>query len=362
MIQIKENAYFCVMNPVSARLLGQQLICPQFSAPHEVVRHMGAMQAQDYRMMQWAAAMRTKVPSAKAFASDYNAGRIVRVHLFRTTWQLVAGEDWAWMLELYREKALRLLAGWMKSNGVSIPPSEQESVQRIFSDCLSTCRIARKEDLDAALRECGIVMDSHRLSYHLHLAEYAGLLCSGDLLPARHSYALAADKLPKTSPLLHEEALALLARKYFSSHGPATLEDFVWWSGLNVSECRKGMDALGTELVRQCWKDLTFYCHETGRSRGFRRGGVILLPSFDEYLIGYKSRHIALAPEYRHRAHNNSGIFWPVVLIDGQVAGNWTIKGGRVQTDFFSTDTTADPASLQAEMGRFQDFAVASCV
>lgn len=344
------------MNPVSARLLSQGLTGPQFAAPHEVVRWLGAMQAQDCRMMRWAAGMRTKKPSAKAFEADYNAGRIVRVHLFRTTWQLVAGEDWAWMLEIYREKALRLLAGWMKSNGVSLPPAEQEAVRRIFVEYLSTHRIARKEDFDAALRDRGIVMDGHRLSYHLHLAEYAGLLCSGDLLPAKHSYALAADKLPKTSPLAREEALALLARKYFRSHGPATLEDFVWWSGLNIGECRAGMDALGTELTPQRRKDLTLYCHESSRSRGFRKGGVILLPAFDEYLIGYKSRHIALAPEYRHRAHNNSGIFWPVVLLDGQVAGNWTAKGGQVQAEFFDPDITAAPAVLQAEISRFRQF------
>ena len=91
--------YICAMNPISARLLGQQLICPQFVSPHDVVEWMGAMQAQEYRMMRWAVGMRTKKPSAKAFEKDYNDGRIVRGHLFRTTWQLVAGEDWRWMLE-----------------------------------------------------------------------------------------------------------------------------------------------------------------------------------------------------------------------------------------------------------------------
>ena len=79
------------MNPVSARLLNQQLICPQFAAPHEVVRWMGAMQGQDYRMVRWAVGMRTKRPSVRAFARDFDSGRIVRVHLFRTTWSLLVG-------------------------------------------------------------------------------------------------------------------------------------------------------------------------------------------------------------------------------------------------------------------------------
>ena len=122
------------MNPISQRLLNQQLICPQLATPHEVVSWMGAMQAQDYRMMRWAVGMRTKRPSAKAFEKAYNEGQIVRVHLFRTTWQLVAGEDLGWMLELCRDNALRGMAGWMHASGVEIPLAEQESIQLIFYD------------------------------------------------------------------------------------------------------------------------------------------------------------------------------------------------------------------------------------
>ena len=121
------------MNPVSARLLNQQLASPQFKEAAEVVSWFGAMQAQEYRLMRWAVSMRTKRPSAKDFETAYNEGRIVRGHLFRTTWQLVSGEDWRWMLDLCRVNALRGLAGWMKSNGVSIPAAEQDNIQLIFS-------------------------------------------------------------------------------------------------------------------------------------------------------------------------------------------------------------------------------------
>lgn len=134
--QIEIFRTFAVMNPVSARLLNQQLICPQFTSPHDVVEWMGAMQAQEYRMMRWAVGMRTCRLSPKTFEQEYNAGRIVRGHLFRTTWQLVAGEDWCWMLDLCRENALRGLAGWMKSNGVNIPREEEERVHKVFSDFL----------------------------------------------------------------------------------------------------------------------------------------------------------------------------------------------------------------------------------
>ena len=344
------------MNPVSARLLNQQLICPQFTSPHDVVSWMGAMQAQEYKMMRWAVGMRTKKLSAKAFEADYNSGRIVRAHLFRTTWQLVAGEDLAWMLDLCRDNALRGMAWWMHSNGMDIPKAEQEAIQYIFQDYLSNSRIAQKADFAAALADRGITMDDHRLSYHIRLGEYSGLLCSGDLFPMKHSYALAADKLPKATQLSKEESLAKLARTYFRSHGPATLEDFVWWSGLNIGDCRKGMEAIRDELTSERWKRLTFHLHKDSRTRGFRRGCVHLLPPYDEYLIGYKSRQVALHPGHIHRAHSGNGIFWPVILQNGEAVGNWSTAGGKVQTKVFHPDANINQEVLEEELARYQKF------
>ena len=344
------------MNPVSARLLNQQLICPLFSAPHEVVAWMGALQAQDYKMMRWAVAMRTRQPSAKAFEKDFNAGQIVRTHLFRTTWQLVSGEDLGWMLDLCREPALRGLRSWMHTNGVSIPETEQHAVQQIFADVLARSWVAYKSDFAAALADRGLAMPDQRLSYHIRLAEYAGLVCSGDLTPLKKTYALVSAKLPAARPLPREEALALLARKYFRSHGPATLEDFAWWCGLGLIACRQGMAALGSELICERWKGLDLYFHQDCRTRGFRSGCMHLLPPYDEYLIGYKSRHISLHPDHSHRAHNNSGIFWPVLLRDGEVIGNWNTSTGKVATEIFHPDSSLDEDALAKEIARYNRF------
>ena len=344
------------MNPVSARLLNQQLICPQFSSPHDVVEWMGAVQAQEYRMMRWAVGMRMKKPSGKAFEKDYNEGKIVRGHLFRTTWQLVSGEDWRWMLEFCRTNALRGMAGWMKSNGISIPEAEQEIIQQIFSDYLRRNRIAQKADFTEAVKDKGITMDEHRLSYHIRLAEYSGLLCSGDLFPMKHSYALVDMKLPQQNPMPKDEALALLARKYFRSHGPATLEDFVWWTGLNISDCKSGMDNIQSELIEERWKGLRFFRHQDSRTRGFRSGTVTLLPSYDEYLIGYKSRHVALHPDHTHRAHNSTGIFWPVILLDGEVVGNWSVPGGKIKTEIFHPEAIINQGALDEQFKKYDRF------
>ena len=273
------------MNPVSQRLLSQQLAAPQFKDPAEVVSWFGAMQAQDYKSMRWAVSMRTRRPSGKAFEQAYNDGRIIRTHLQRTTWQLLAGEDLGWMLKLCRRKALSGLRGWMHANNVDIPLEEEKRISGIFGEALAGHRSVQKEFLAEALRERDIQMTEQRFSYHLRLAELSGLLCSGDLHPTKRTLALAAEKVRNPLVLSHEEALAVLTRKYFRSHSPATLEDFVWWSGLNVNDCRRGIAALGGELQVERWKSRgergagrDFFVHAEARTRGFRRGSV-LLPS-----------------------------------------------------------------------------------
>ena len=341
------------MNPVSARLLGQQLAAPQFTEPAEVVSWFGAMQAQDYRAMRWAVAMRTRKPSFKAFEKAFNDGRIIRTHLQRTTWQLVSREDYFWMLDICRSKALAGLRGWMHSNGIDIPDDEKARIQALMAEFMAGKRCVLKEDIDNALKERGVFMDEHRLSYHLRLAEYDGLVCSGDLHPTKRTLALVSEKIGPQPPMDHDEALALLARKYFRSHGPATLEDFVWWSGLNKNACRKGMGLLGDELISVKYKRQEFFFHEDARTRGFRSGTVLLLPAFDEYLIGYKSRHVVLRPDHAHRAHNQSGIFYNIVALDGEIVGNWHPLEADCGLSVFKEGIHLPEKAVQHEIERF---------
>ena len=342
------------MNPISIRLLSQQLCAPQFSKPEDVVRHFGAMQGQEYRLMRWAVAMRTKKPSAKAFQKAYDSGKIIRLHLLRGTWQLVAAEDYHWMLDLFADKARRVIQGWMSANNISIPDDEYAQIRAILLQCASEKGSATKEDFVNTLAEHHIVMDDHRLSYHIRMAELAGVLCSGDLHPAKMTYALAETKVPQTEPIESDEALIRLARKYFQSHSPATLEDFVWWSGLGFIDCRKAIALLGTEILSDKWKKNKFYLHFSARTRGFRKGDVLLLPPYDEYLIGYKSRDIALDETLRHKAHNNMGTFFPVIAHDGIISGNWKPFEKRLMVELFDgSDITPE---IEAEWTKYQQY------
>ena len=325
-------------NPATIRLLNQQLVAPQFSDPAELVDYMGAMQAQEYRMMRWAVAMRTQKPSAKAFKQAFDNGRIIRLHLMRGTWQLVAAEDYWMMIVLCANKAIAVTKGWMSSNKISIPDEELTKVRDILAQTAADLGSATKEDFVSALAEKDIRMDDHRLSYHIRMAEMSGTLCSGNLLPMKATYALTANKVKTKEKTDRDEALMLFTRKYFQSRQPATLEDFVWWSGLNISDCRKGIALLGNSIRVERWRGRDFYLTETCRIRGFRRGKFLLIPPYDEYLISYKSRDIVLPPEHKHHAHNNSGIFQPVIAYGGTICGNWSPFKDNCQTSFFSDD------------------------
>ena len=353
------------MNPVALRLLNQQLVSPQFDTPAELVGYMGAMQAQEYRMMRWAVAMRTKKPSAKAFKKAFDSGQILRLHLMRGTWQLVSAVDYWPLVELCAPKALAVTKGWMHSNKIDIPDEEVLKIREILLRAVADKGSATKEDLVQALAEKDIRLDEHRLSYHIRMAEILGHLCSGELLPMKATYALTEDKVGNaskrcnTSPTDRDEALMLLTRKYFQSRQPATLEDFVWWSGLNINDCRRGIEILGDYLnVETCHgaslqPRREFYFTDDCRTRGFRKGKYLLIPPYDEYLIAYKSRDIVLAPDHKHKAHNNSGIFQPVIAHDGVICGNWTPFKDDLQATFFMGEHEAD---IQEEWNQYQQF------
>ena len=344
------------MNPIAIRLLNQQLAAPQFSDPAQVVSHMGAIQAQEYRMMRWAVAMRTRKPSARAFKAAFDDGRIIRLHLMRGTWQLVSADDYWWMLDLCAPKAIAVTRGWMSSNRISIPEKEQMDIRDILAQTAADKGSVTKEDFVQALDERDIHMDAHRLSYHIRMAELTGTLCSGDLLPMKATYALTANKVKSMARIDRDEALMRFTRNYFQSRQPATLEDFVWWSGMNISDCRKGVALLGNTIHAVKWKGREFYLTDDCRTRGFRTGKCLLIPPYDEYLIGYKSRDIVLPTEHTHRAHNNSGIFQPIIAHDGIICGNWAPFKDNCQTAFF--DGAHDESALQSAWQTYQRFLV----
>lgn len=341
------------MNPIAIRLLNQQLICPQFNNPEDVVNYMCAMQAQEYRMMRWAVEMRTRKPSAKVFKEAFDSGKIIRMHLMRGTWQLISADNYWPLLGLCAPKSIAVIKGWMGSNKISIPDDELMRVRDILAQTAADKKSVTKEDFVDALAKKDIRMDEHRLSYHIRMAEMSGTICSGDLLPMKATYALTADKVKQSAQLDRDNALMLFTRKYFQSRQPATLEDFAWWSGLSMSDCRKGIALLGDSIHLEKWGGRDFYLTDDCKTRGFRKDKYLLISPYDEYLISYKSRDIVLSEEYKHKAHNNNGIFQPIVAKDGWICGNWSPFKKECQVEFFDGEHDRD---MQDEWARYMKF------
>lgn len=235
------------------------------------------------------------------------------------------------MLDLCATKAKQVINGWMSSNKIAIHDEELSCIRNLIVETIEKKVSVTKEDFEESLATKGITMDDHRLSYHIRFAELDGVICSGNLLPMKATYAISEKKIPRTEPIERDWALARLATKYFHSHSPATLEDYVWWSGLNIPDCKRGIDLIGNHLYSDSYKGKIFFLHENSRTRGFRKDEYLLIPPYDEYLIGYKSRDIVLDPEDKHHAHNNSGIFQPVIAYDGCICtSDLHIKHGSV--------------------------------
>ena len=159
-------------------------------------------------------------------------------------------------------------------------------------------------------------------------AELAGLVCSGTTFEKKQTYALLEERVPKKKILSREEGLASLAKKYFSSHCPASLKDFIWWSGLPVGDAKLALELIKQDLTPESvegetyWIAKNFVCKKISRS-------VYLLPAYDEFLVSYKNRNASLAPQYRASALSGNGIFYPVIISNGTVTGLWKRTTGR---------------------------------
>lgn len=205
------------MNISNIRLLNQQLVNPQMSDIHELVAWMGMLQAQEYTMMRWAVGIRLKRPSMSSFRKAFDSGQVVRTHLFRCTWQLVAAEDLRWMLKLCADKNKKAIRYY----GQGISEKDFEHACDLICQVLSEHQSMTKEAIIASLRELGLSGDAYTMTKYLQMAEAEGLICSGHLDDNQNTYALIDGRIPSANEPSHEESVILLARKYSAAiHRP----------------------------------------------------------------------------------------------------------------------------------------------
>ncbi|WP_443746891.1 winged helix DNA-binding domain-containing protein, partial [Alistipes communis] len=262
------------------RLHAQQLVAPQFDDPAELIRWMGMVQAQEYGSAKWAVALRLRTPAAAPVEEALREGRILRMHIMRPTWHFIAAEDVRWMLHLSARRIRAANASFAKGNGCGLDEGDYLRCSRLLERILGGGNHLTRQQIAGELERAGMAVDAPRLNRLMMHAETDGVVCSGADRAGKPTYALLAERVPQAVDLPEEEALALLALRYFRSHSPATFDDFVWWSGLPVGQPRRGVGALDGELLRESFGGREYLLHESWATCRKAPAHAHLLPAF----------------------------------------------------------------------------------
>jgi hypothetical protein len=345
-------------NIANIRLSSQQISSTKCKSVKDIVEWMGAMQAQDYAMAKWAIGVRIPDSTDKMVETAINNGEIVRTHLLRPTWHFVSAKDIYWMIELTAPQ----IKASLRSRNKELELSETifSKSNNIIATALEGGHHLTREELKTKLEKAKIAIDDNRASHILLQAELDGIVCSGAITEGKQTYALLRERVPITKPLTKEEALEKLARKYFRSHCPATLQDFVWWSGLTIIDAKHALEMMKADLVSETIDSHTYWFANFSPIPRTDKESAYLLPAYDEYLISYKNRSASLPFDNHKRTISNNGIFRPVILVNGQVIGIWkrTIQKNKVivETEFFRQIDTAIKILVEKEAVIFAHF------
>jgi hypothetical protein len=312
------------------RLHSQRLTGEPFASAVEAVRWLGAVQSQDYAGAKWALGQRTLGATEAELDRLFDEGAILRTHVMRPTWHFVLPSDIRWLLDLTGPRVRLGLAP--RQRQLEIDEDVIARARAAFTAALAGGRHLTRPELGDVLRAAGISPDGQRLPHLLSAAELDGLLVSGPRHGKQFTYALLEGRAPRVRELDRTEALTELARRYFRSHGPAQVQDFVWWSGLKVADARTGIALAGAALEHQTLAGKDYWSDaEAGPVREV--AVAHLLPNFDEYTVAYRDRAAVLNADRSFDPDRPAGgrPAWPPVLSPGSILSNVVTIGGRVR-------------------------------
>ncbi|MBD2860648.1 winged helix DNA-binding domain-containing protein [Paenibacillus oceani] len=318
------------------RIFNLHIAGDKFNKPEQVVRHLGALQAQDYHQALWAVGVRMQAATAADIEQSIADRKIMLTWPLRGTIHLVLPEDVRWVLKLL---APRVLAkDQRRLEQLDLDQTTIERSKQIIHDALQGNKRIIRPHLMQLLEDHGIGTNNQR-GYHLlwHLA-VSGHICLGPREGKQQTFVLLDEWVPAAKEIPRSEALALLAERYFTGHGPATVQDFSWWAGITLSDARQGVEAAQSRLAMEKMQGQEYWGPSHVHVGAMEEGAkVYLLPGFDEYLLGYKDRSSVLSAEYaRHIVPGNNGVFLPTIVLDSQIAGTWkrTIKSKGIDIEF----------------------------
>jgi Winged helix DNA-binding domain len=340
------------------RLYNQHIMMPHYSEPGEIVKWLGAVQAQDYLGALWAIGLRLKGNTESTLEKAIENRKIVRSWPMRGTLHFVPAEDLRWMLTFLTPRVLQRSAGLYTQAGLD---------NKVLTKSGKVLSTALKGEQQLTRNEIYTVWERARISTAeqrgLHILGYlaqTGLICFGPRKGKQQTFVLVDEWLPSSKIPAKDEALASLALTYFQSHGPATIQDFSWWSGLTIAEGKKAVQSIGSKLEEQLVDGKTYYMLPAKQPQKASLH-VFLLPNYDEYFVAYKDRSAALVPKSTKNIKQlGNGIFTSPIVINGLMAGYWKRRLVKdtimVETNIFSTINKSSTASIEAAARKYGKF------
>ena len=344
------------LNTIPAtRLWHQQITQSSFSSLPALVAHMGAIQAQDYPMSKWAVGARVPGLTDADVEAALDRGALVRTHVLRPTWHLVAGSDVRWMLALTGQRIKAASAA--RDRDLGLDAALYTKANDLIVKALEGGNHLTREEVMQALERGGIATDPSRAVHFMMNAEVDGLVCNGIMRGKTHTYALLDEKIPAAPMLDREEAICTLAQRYFTSHGPATLADFHWWSGLSMPDARMGVEHVRKNLESFEANGKTYLLPSVP---AVSASNTFFLPAFDEYCVSYKDRNAVFRPEWQGHGITSNGIFKPILVVNGMVEGLWKRTVGKnkivVEASFFHTAPVCSETDLAQAVQAYAAF------
>ncbi|HKE14065.1 MAG TPA: winged helix DNA-binding domain-containing protein [Kofleriaceae bacterium] len=340
---------------VRARLRNQRMLGPAPATPAEVVRWLGAVQAQDYRGALWGVALRTR----DAVEADVEAAladrSIARTWPMRGTLHFAPPGDVRWMLRHLATRVIRRSAGRYRELGLDDAAFARS--RRLCERALAGGGQLTRPEMYERLARDGVSPEGQRGIHILGRLAMEGLLCFGPQRGKQPTFVLLEEWLPPAPVPERDEALAQLARRYFTGHGPATLADFAWWTGLPLGEARAALEAARPHLVESSAGGAAHFAGSRP-ARARTPATAHLLPAYDEYTVAYRERGAFLDRAHAESARN--GIFSPVVVIDGRIGGTWRRRTGKaavtITAEVFAPLAPAARRALSAAAARYGRF------
>lgn len=327
------------------RLYNQQLSQPLFKQPGELVHWMGAVQAQDYLGAKWSIGLRLPGSTDEDIEQAVTSGEIIRTWGLRGTWHWMAPADVHWMLRLVSPRIQQKYAPYLKQE--SLDAAKVKKSNKVLVKALQDGQALTRGELAGILKKNGIKASNYGIGHLLLHASQEQLICMGPRRGKQLTHVLLEDWIPKDKRWEPVDPLAELALRYFTSHGPATTKDFIWWAGLTQAEARKGIEPLKDKLESVEVGGITYLMPPDGPALK-KKAPIHLLPGFDEYLLGYTDRSAAVEDKHAKKlAMTANGQFSSTIVVGGRVEGIWKRTIGNKNVDITTTYFEAAGTSLK---------------